>query len=52
MERRITRGVERYKYTGELDKDGNACGYGVANDYYGGTYKGTWFNNTIHGISK
>ena len=37
---------------GEADKEGNACGYGVAKMSDGSTIKGTWFNNCIHGISK
>ena len=40
-------------YEGEADKDGKACGEGVAPVHKGGsTFKGTWFNDVIHGISK
>ena len=42
-----------WDYEGEQDKEGRACGYGVAkrqdrND----TYVGTWFNDAWEGLGK
>ena len=51
-----------YTYIGELDKQGNACGHGIAlprTDYNADqryikqlTYEGTFLNNHPHGICK
>ena len=49
-----------YKYKGELDEEGNACGVGVASYDNGregrivGTIElvGTFLNNTFEGIGK
>ena len=35
----------KYRYKGEVDKDGKACGYGKAEKY-----KGFWFSNKPHGL--
>ena len=42
------------EYTGEIDKKGNATGYGVAFgvDDPDKTYEGTFLKNSIHGLSK
>ena len=41
-----------WKYQGEIDKDGMACGFGVgyrSNDPHA-KWEGTWFNNKRHGL--
>ena len=45
---------DNYDYFGELDRDNNACGYGVVIDDEDPNYKfkGTYFSNTVHGLSK
>ena len=41
-----------YDYEGEIDEDGKACGVGIAKLDGVTPYKGTFFNNVIHGISE
>ena len=43
--------AKEFDYKGELDKDGNVCGHGVATRK---TYKyeGTFLNNQAHGFGK
>ena len=41
-----------YSYSGELDSDGKACGYGIAVSDDTETLSGTFLNNKIHGIGK
>ena len=45
---------EKYEYTGELDKDGNACGFGIAVGEIDkdARYESTWFQNKRHGIGE
>ena len=45
-------GSQTFDYEGEIDEDGKACGVGIARR--GGTtpYKGTFYDNVIHGISE
>ena len=45
---------KEHEYTGELDTDGNACGFGEA-IIPGNTswlHKGTFLDNGVHGICK
>ena len=53
-ERNIKIGDEQnFDYKGELDRDGNACGFGVATFVYNTsiTFTGTFYKHQIHGIS-
>ena len=45
---------DKYEYTGELDKDGNACGFGIAVGEIDkdARYESTWFQNKRHGIGE
>ena len=46
--------MDTCKYKGEKDKEGKACGYGVATNIRNSDlkYEGTFFKNQIHGIGK
>lgn len=41
-----------FRYSGEIDAEGRACGYGVAvfQDDPNVKYKGTWLDDKYHGI--
>ena len=42
-------------YSGELDENGKACGFGVAvhkKEGFKRVYRGTWLDNKRHGLSK
>ncbi len=42
-----------WKYSGELNEQREACGFGKAADKkWGESYSGTFFNNTFEGIGK
>lgn len=56
-----------YKYQGEVDNEGKACGFGIAReiidpkfagdpndwDYFeGNSYEGTWLDNKPHGVGE
>ena len=41
-----------WDYEGEQDKEGRACGYGVAKNQFNATYVGTWFNDAWEGLGK
>ena len=41
-----------FEYSGELDKENLACGYGQAVNDVGETYKGTFFKDLPHGFCK
>ena len=43
-----------YDYAGEMDCDGNACGFGVAvhSQHSDQWFNGTWLRDDIHGISQ
>merc|ERR1739844_328776 len=41
---------EKLDYEGEIDEQGNACGFGVATKGKE-KYEGTFHNNALHGIS-
>jgi len=43
-------GSQTYDYEGEIDEDGKACGVGIAKREGSASYKGTFYNNVIHGI--
>ena len=45
-------GSYTYDYEGEIDEDGKACGVGIARLDGRPSYKGTFYNNVIHGISE
>ena len=42
---------EKLDYEGEIDEQGNACGFGVATKGKE-KYEGTFHNNALHGISR
>ena len=39
-----------FTYTGELDQEGRACGYGKAVKEPSHYYEGTWKDDVIHGL--
>ena len=39
-------------YSGELDSDNKAFGFGIARDASGCVLSGTWYNDKRHGICK
>ena len=44
-----------WNYIGQLDKEGNATGFGKAfheEILLGKSYEGTWLNDKLHGIGK
>ena len=45
-------GSQTYDYEGEIDEDGKACGVGIARREGSASYRGTFCNNMIHGISE
>ena len=49
--------ANKYAYTGEVDKEGKACGFGTAVKMDARVdktkkYTGTFLNDKLHGISK
>ena len=40
------------EYNGEVDKQNNACGHGVAKTPDGIHFEGTWLSNQFHGIGR
>ena len=47
-------GVIKYNYSGEIDDNGSATGFGIAINDEDPSYKfiGTFFDNLPHGLSK
>ena len=43
---------DTWDYEGEIDEDGLACGFGVADTGDGWTYVGTFFNDKFEGIGE
>ena len=43
---------EIYRYNGEIDEEGKACGSGIANKKSGSNYtlSGTWMDGELHGV--
>ena len=43
---------EIYRYNGEIDEEGKACGSGIANKERGidHTLSGTWMDGELHGV--
>ena len=46
----VIKKTDTWHYEGETDDAGLACGYGVGTNVHGNTYKGTWFEDKIHGV--
>ena len=42
----------KYEYVGELDKEGNACGYGYCQKSSVMKFEGTFLEGKAHGLSK
>ena len=43
---------DQHKYSGEVDREGKACGEGRLEYGYGGTYEGMFQNNKRQGLGK